>query len=604
MRSVMLAVLICGLISAQQEPTPQAAEQPAPVPPPAPVAEPAPVAQPAPVPQAPAIPVVTLDVAALAPPDLASPYASPRDAARHRLQASMAELRAARNTRLAMQGFAEALLADRTYAIAAFDLGVVAAIAEKWPDALAAFEEAARLDPAGRGKAAAPQIERLRLICSLETTAAGKRKRQYDEALYPLLAKLHKMAPADAQAALTEIGQIDAKRWEAPALLASLNDTSQRYDVAAKFLEIATSNATDPAIKLRLEKALHAAERELRYAAARASADITADRGEYEKAAELYETAWSAIPARSSNGMQAAAAWLLQDNTSHAAAILARLRDSGSEEFSAPAAAMLKELEPIEPGAKPASSDAAQFYKDAGPAQPVRISELIPSMDVRTMEILARPLPALVTDPEPVLLLAALSANPADAALAGAMPALPAPRIAGLNPWRELSQLGGATLPAAAALPQNRPVQTADISPGARTHRLIQVTSEPAGAGVFSSSSPDTVCQTPCDIQAGLGSHTLRVSLPGYEDEIKVVRVAAAKAELAVVLRPIRGNVLIETSGPATLKVNDTTIANPAPVELALIPGLYRLTADFGGTARERTINVKPGARLHLSLQQ
>jgi len=547
--------------------------------------------------------VVTLDIAPLAAPDLESPYASPRDAARHRLQASLTELRAARNTRAAMQGFTEALLIDRTYAIAAFNLGVVAAIAEKWQDALAALEESARLDPNVLGKAAAPQIERLRLICSLETTADGKRKRQYDEALYPVLAKLPKLAPADAIATLTEIGRIDPKRWEAPALLAAINGNGHGYDVAAKFLEIAVANATDPAIKARLQKGLHAAERELRYAAARISADATADKGEYDKAAELYEAAWTAIPARSSNGMQAAAAWLLHDDTSRAAGVLVRLRDSGNEEFVVPAVAMLKELEPIEPGAKARSSDAGQFFRDAGPAQPVRISDLVPPVNAGAMEILARPLPALVQDPEPVLLLAALSANPADAAQASALPVLAAPRVAGENPWRELSQLRGAMAPADPTKPQDHPMQTADISAGARTHRLLQVMSEPPGARVFASTSSDSICQTPCDIQAGLGSHTLRVSLPGYEDEIKVVHITAAKAELPVVLKPIRGSVLVETSGPATLKVNDTTIANPAPVELALIPGLYRVTADFGATARERTVNVKPGAKLHLSLQ-
>jgi hypothetical protein len=582
MRSIILAVSICGILAAQENPVPA----------------PQPAAQPAPA------PVVTLDITPLAAPDLESPYASPRDAARHRLQASLAELRSSRNTKLAMQGFAEALLIDRTYAIAAFNLGVVAAIAEKWRDALASLEEAARLDPNSLGKTAAPQIERLRLICSLEATENGKRKRQYDEALYPVLAKLPKLAPADAVATLTEMGRIDPKRWEAPALLAAMNGNGHGYDVAAKFLEIAVANATDPAIKARLEKALHAAERELRYAAAKASAEATVDKGEYDKAAELYEAAWTAIPARSSNGMQAAAAWLLHDDTSRAASILVRLRDSGNDEFSVPAVAMLKELEPIEPAAKATSSDAGQFFRDAGPAQPVRIADLVPKVDAGSMEILARPLPTLIQDPEPVVLLAALSLNAADAAQASALPVLAAPRIAGENPWRELSQLRGAMASSDSTKPQDHPVQTADISASARTRHLLQVTSEPSGARVFASTSSESICQTPCDIQAALGSHTLRVSLPGYEDEIKVVHVTAAKAELPLILKPIRGSVLVETSGPATLKVNDTTIANPAPVELALIPGLYRVTADFGATARERTINIKPGAKLHLTLQQ
>ena len=588
MRAIILAVSMCGILAAQESSVPV----------PAPDAQP--VAQPAP--GAPA-PVVTLDIAPLAAPDLESPYASPRDAARHRLQATLAELRSSRNTKLAMQGFAEALLMDRTYATAAFDLGVIAAIAEKWQDALGALEEAARLDPNGRGKAAGPQIERLRLICSLETTESGRRKRQYDEALYPVLAQLPRLAPADATAKLTEIGRIDPKRWEVPALLAGMNGNGHGYDVAAKFLEIAVANASDPAIKARLEKALHAAERELRYAAAKASADATVDKGEYDKAAELYEAAWTAVPARSSNGMQAAAAWLLHDDTSRAASLLVRLRDSGDDEFSAPAAAMLKELEPIEPGAKATSSDAAQFFRDAGPRQPVRISDLVPPVNAGSMEILARPLPTLAQDAEPVVLLAALSMNPADAAQASALPVLPAPRIAGENPWRELLQLRGAAVPADPTKPQEHPGQTADISPGARTHHAVQVTSEPPGARVFASTSSDSICQTPCEVQAALGSHTLRVNLPGYEDEIKVVHVTAAKGELALVLKPIRGSVLVETSGAATLKVNDTTIANPAPVELALIPGLYRVIADFGGTARERTVNVKPGAKLHLTFQ-
>src|SRR5215469_5099529 len=158
MRFIFVAALTCRLILAQTDAPP--------------------------VSQASAAPVITVDVAPLRPPDLDSRYASPRDAARHRFQAALAELRTTRNIRTARAGFAEALLADPTYAPAAFDLGVVAAIAKQWEDALAAFEEAGRLDPNGLGREAAPQIARLRLVNSLEATEEGKRKRQYDEALY------------------------------------------------------------------------------------------------------------------------------------------------------------------------------------------------------------------------------------------------------------------------------------------------------------------------------------------------------------------------------------------------------------------------------------
>jgi len=580
MRFTFLLISMCGMLWAQGDPAPAVNAQPA------------------------TVPVATLDIAPLSPPDVDSPYASPRDAARHRLQATLAELKTNRNTKAAMQGFAEALLIDRTYAVAAFNLGVVAEIAEKWEDALAALEEAARLDPNGLEKTAAPQVERLRLICSMESTPNGKRRRQYDEALYPLLAKLPKLQPAEAMAALTELGQMDPKRWEAPALLAALNGNGHGYDVAAKFLEIAVANATDPAVKVRLEKALHAAERELRYDAARVSAEAAADRGEYEKAGDLYEAAWTAMPARAGNGMEAASAWLLHDDTGRAATLLVRLRESGNYEFSAPAVAMLKELDPIEPGAKATPSDAAQFFRDAGSAQPVRIADLVPAVDARAMEILTRPIPKLMQDPEPFALLAALSANPAEVGQSAVIPTLPAPRVPGEHPWRELSELRILINAGDPANRQERPIQTADLSAGARTRRLLHVTSVPAGARIFAGNSSESICQTPCDVQTSVvGSHSFRLNLSGYEEETKSVRITSASAELPVVLRAIRGSVIVETSAAAVLKVNDTTIANQAPVELSVVPGLYRIAADFGSVARERLITVKPGARLRLSLQ-
>jgi tetratricopeptide (TPR) repeat protein len=575
MRAIVLFVWICGLLPAQEAPAP--AEAPA------------------------AATVVTVDVAPLRAPDLDSPYASPRDAARHRFQATLAELKASRSTKAGLQGFAEALLLDRTYAAAAFNLGVVAAIAEKWDDALGAFEEAARLDPNGLGKTASPQIERLRLMSSLGSTPDGRRTIRYDEALYPVLMKLPKLKPADAMTALAEVGRIDPKRWEAPALLGGLNGDGRGYNVSVKFLEIAVANATAPAIKLPLQKALHAAERELSYAASRAAADAAADRGEYETAASLYEATWTIIPARASNGMDAASAWLLHDDTGHAVTLLARLRESGNDEYSVPAVAMLKELEPIEPAAKATGSDAAQFFRNAGSAKPVRIAVLIPRIDTSAMEILARPLPALVQDPEPVVLLAALSANPADAAQAAALPVLPAPRLAGENPWRELSQLANPT-PAGESAAAERPPDTVDLTRGGRVHRLLQVNTQPSGARIFIGDTTNAACQSPCTAEVGPGSYSVRANLPGYEDETRQVRIATSGTSLLLPLRAIRGNLIVQTSAPAELKLNDTTVSVPAPVELSVVPGLYRISANFGSATRDRLITIKPGARLRVEL--
>jgi tetratricopeptide (TPR) repeat protein len=577
MRSLVFTVLTCWILSAQDVP--------------APTAEPV------------AVPVVTLDVAPLAPPDLNSPYASPRDAARHRFQVTLAELQSGRNIKAGLQGFAEALALDRTYAAAAFNLGVIASIAEKWDDALSAFEEASRRD-AGLDKLVAPQIERLRLIRSLEATPEGRRRRNYDAALYPVLAQLPKLQPAEAMAALAEVGKLDPKRWEAPALLAGLNGNGRGYDVAAKFLDIAVANATVPTVMQRLQKALEAAQRELRYTATRAAAEAAADRGEYAKAGELYENTWAVIPARASNGMEAASAWLLRDDTAHAATLLVRLRESGNSEFTTPAAAMLKELEPIEPAAKAAASDARDFFHDAGSADSVYISDLIPPVDKSGMEVLLRPLPALVSDPEPVVLLAALSANPAEVPQTAVLPDLAAPRLAGENPWRELSNLRNSpTAAESAPTQQERSRESADISNGARTRRQLQVITQPSGARIFIDESAEAICQSPCDIQTVAGNHTVRLSLSGYQEESRNVSLATGGTEVEVALKLVRGSIIVETPGPVALKVNGTAIANPSPVELSLLPGLYRIAADFGSGSREREVTIKPGTRLRLDLR-
>jgi hypothetical protein len=173
----------------------------------------------------------------------------------------------------------------------------------------------------------------------------------------------------------------------------------------------------------------------------------------------------------------------------------------------------------------------------------------------------------------------------------------------GENPWREVSQSPADRPAEAAPAQQERPMGTGDISHGARIHRPVQVTSRPAGARVFIGETPGPVCETPCTIQAAAGSYSVRVSLAGYSDETREARVAAKGAEVDVALTLIRGNVLVEAPGQAALRVNGAAVANSLPVELSLIPGLYRITVDFGSVVRERTLNVRPGARLRADLR-
>ncbi len=246
--TALLLALAASAQDAQPPATPPTAQTPdTPAPPPGP-------------------PVVNVSIAPLAPPDLDSPYASPRDAARHRFQATLAALRVNHDLKDGIRGFEQAYLEDSTYAAAAYNLAILVAIDEKWDDAAAALTRAAELDPRGLGATSTPQLERLKLIASLEKSADGRRKRHYDEALLPLLDRLPLLAPEAANTALGDLGRIDPKRWESPALLAGLNGDGRGYEASAKFLEIAATNASDPAVKTALENARKAADREVQYA--------------------------------------------------------------------------------------------------------------------------------------------------------------------------------------------------------------------------------------------------------------------------------------------------------------------------------------------------
>jgi hypothetical protein len=540
-------------------------------------------------------PVIEVAVPPLAPPDLDSPYASPRDAARQWLQATLANLAEQRDAHAAIRGFAQAFLIDRTYAAAAFDLGVVAAIEEKWEDAAAALAEASRLDPQGLGIQAKGALERIRLLATLERSAEGRRKRRYDEALYGILPILSSMTPTDAMKSLALLGRIDPARWEAPALLAALADNGSGYDIPAQFLAIALKNATEPAIKERLEAAAAAAQRELRYSSARVSAENAAESGRYAEAADAYEAAWKTVPARAVNGMQAASARLLTEDTARASAVLLRLRDGSDAEFSTLATEMLKELSPIEPAAHATPGEDREFYRDPGSRQPPQIASLLPSIDRAGLEIYGRPLPRLADDREAVVLLASLSTEPVATSPGAGIPSLGAPVVAGDRPWIELQSAAAGSITSPA---MTRPLQAADLGHNARIRRVILVSTDPPGAKVFSADLPDPLCETPCSLQVAEGRQSLRVSLAGYEDQRQTIQTAGADREFKATLIPVRGNVTVITPGVAQITLNGTAIPAQAPATLMLLPGLYRVVADWGSGPRERVLNVKPGAKL------
>jgi hypothetical protein len=146
-------------------------------------------------------------------------------------------------------------------------------------------------------------------------------------------------------------------------------------------------------------------------------------------------------------------------------------------------------------------------------------------------------------------------------------------------------------------------VWSVDLVGTTRTSHLLALTSEPAGARVFIGTATDSVCATPCNISMAAGTYPMRLTLPGYRDEEQSVRVVSKTQELNVQLSAIRGSVIVETPAPAALKVNGTLVGAQSPAELSLVPGLYRIGADFGTVSRERLLTVRPSARLRLELR-
>ena len=532
----------------------------------------------------------------LEPPDMNSPYASPRDAARHRLIQTLAELAVRRDVKAAVRGFADALVRDPSYALAAFDLGIAAAAAEKSEDAIAALEDAARLDPA-LGAIARPQLERLRMITTLEKSPDGQRRRRYDEALLPVLDRLasatQKIPPAEAMYALADLGRIDPRRWEAPALMASLDND---YEVAAKFLAIAVSNAGDPAVKAALQKGLAAAVREVRYASARAAAEAASDSGDHAKAGELFESAWSAVPARATSGFNAAAEFLLENDTARAAGLLTRLRQASDTQLASRATAMLKYLEVIEPAAKAATPQGV-FSEDAGSVDPPRLASLLPPIERSTLEMLARRLPGLQPEAEPPVLLVTFSVDPADANAPTSLPALPEPTVTFENTWHDVQ----AARQRVAVPLAPRTTEAADLAQGASSGQIL-ISSEPSGASIFVDDRTETPCRTPCQLTVETGAHRLRIALSGYREEERAMSIGAANDDLVLPLEVVRGIVTVEVSTGGIVKINGQAIDTTMPADLSLAPGLYRFSAEFGAVRRERELIIRPGAHLRLNL--
>ena len=543
----------------------------------------------APVPAA-SFAAVELDVMPLKEVDLSSPYASPRDAARHRLRVTLDKLKADQNLAEGLRGMEQAVAIDPDYFVAVYNLGVACAIAEKWDDAIWALTEAVRLNSSVKARVDL-ELERLRLIGSMDATPDGARRRKYNTVLASTLPVLRSQTPAQAITTLTEVAKIDPGRWETPALIAGYAGDSGEYETAAKFLAIAIERAGKTEGEPKLREAGVAAQREVGYATKVSLADNQYAAGKWAESAQSYEAAWGIFPGRTTNALQAGTAWLLADNTAGAVTVLSTLSLSTDIVPAQKAQAMLLALKTIETA--PAASS-TKPGTDGSVA--TRISVLLPEVRTPEMTILLREPLRFEQDESPIRTFEALSMDPAIAGRAATTP-LPepaSPTLPGTSPMRELAALRQRSTTPSAFL------QTVSRTTAGMVVRDVRIATSPAGASVFAGEEIQPACVTPCLLQTSSASPKIRLEASGYQPVAKSVAFSKglSTAEITLTLDPIRGHVIVQE--PALVSVNGQPINIPTPFEISLLPGLYEFEIKVADHSRHIPLVVRPDSRLRL----
>jgi hypothetical protein len=126
----------------------------------------------------------------------------------------------------------------------------------------------------------------------------------------------------------------------------------------------------------------------------------------------------------------------------------------------------------------------------------------------------------------------------------------------------------------------------------------IMVSTSPGGAIATLDRQADTVCTTPCSIEAAPGHHTIGIAKQGYDIENRDVEVGSIPMELpAVVLRAVQGTLML-TSQPegAAVLVNGKRYSQATPAQINLAPGTYSITVEWkDGKQTTRTVEIRNG---------
>ena len=332
--------------------------------------------------------------------DMIVRYANRREAAIAALKAGNEAATTSRGPERPLGLFLLAARRDPSFAAALYDVGIMCARQEKWDDALNFYKEAAKLDKTPElGTLIQAEIARAQLVGSLD-----RRTREFYSKFVELAAR--SANPVGTLDEAQKMQKNDATRWELQAIVGSLQAKLGRYDESAKALDAAVKLA--PAERRRaLGSAADLARLEATFEEQLRAANENWDKQEYSAAAQAYANAWETSPARDKVGMQAATAFLMEDQIPLAVQTLAKLRDTGGPDLSAKATLMLKELGTVSEEAK----QMAQHSPGGLPPESTadvgeRVQTLLGDLTSAEMRLASKENPGLVRDDTPFVTVA------------------------------------------------------------------------------------------------------------------------------------------------------------------------------------------------------
>jgi len=557
--------------------------------------------------------------------DPASAYSTRREAALAALQAGYKAATVEQNRGRAMGYLLVSLHRDHYIPKALYDMGVLCAQDERWRDALSFYRAAQQANPDPQlAQLAAGEIERVQAIEQLESTTTGKKQRQFEISLLAAIKK-----SSDPFAALVDarnLAKQDRTRWEPLALAGLMRVKSGAFGESAKALEDAARLAPLTQ-RQKLQSAANLARREADFTEQVKRADELWEKKQYDLAATQYAEAWQNSPDHLDVAREAVTSFLMADQITPAVEILARLRDARSDDLSAKSIAMLKELGSVSEDARREATQerAPSATKQSGDVAE-RIVSLVGPLYTRQMELTARPNPPLIPDSTPFIpvndeeltgghnytellstesVFARYQLDLSDGSVPPAVESKPAPppdappavspRAGGPAERQTLSRDLPPPAPPREASHAAR--RSGEAGSSASAGPLVSVTSNPRGAIVLFDDTTEVTCTAPCRIPLTPGRHTLKATLPGYREALKIFEVDKQAEPVEVTLQVKAGFLYVQTEpSGAAIFLNGKRTDRLTPSQFELPEGDYEVGVQVAGEdIKTQKVPIKDG---------